>query len=242
MPEQSRLLLNVLDRAQTHGSEIAAIFDLDSTLFNVSPRITQILFEFSQAPEQRAKHPRECALLERTEHLHSDWGLQATLQKSGLTELAPGFYEELRGFWEERFFSNHYLQYDHLYPGAHEYVTELHQRGAQVFYLTGRDQERMGIGTLAALQKWNFPLPGHANQVALKPHKTLADAPFKRGFVQQLEPQHREIWFFDNDPTNLHEIAEHCPQVHLVFFDSVHSGERPPPQKVHTVKDFIYRR
>ena len=222
------------------GEKVHIALDLDSTLFNVGPRMTKILFDFSQKPEFQKKYSKECLILEQLQHHPRDWGISHTLRKAGLTDHEGEFYRDLQDFWALCFFSNEYLHADEPYEGALEMTNELHNLGAHLHYLTGRDLARMGRGTEEVLRKWSFPLHEETAVMALKPHKDIDDAQFKCDYFKKLEESSRRIFFFDNDPKNLILAAEQNPVVELVFYDSVHPGEHSPPENAHVLKTFKF--
>ena len=48
-------------------------------------------------------------------------------------------------------------------------------------------------------------------------------------FTKHLTGQFDEVWFFENEPVNLYAVERALPDVHLVFFDSVHSRKMTSP-------------
>src|SRR5690606_15584018 len=128
--------------------------------------------------------------------------------------------------------SNSYLHYDQPYEGAVDYVQALHQAGAHIIYLTGRDVERMGEGSVEVLKKWNFPMNDKA-ELVLKPHRSMDDAEFKSDwFIKACRIDFEKIYFFENEPVNLHKILKTCPQVEMIFFKSTHAGKAAPPENL----------
>ena len=115
------------------------IFDLDSTLFDVSPRTQAILDTFLKLPHVQEQHPKEYSLLRTVQIQSGDWGLRQPLEKMGF-QSTPDFHKTLREYWRQHFFSSQFLHHDQPYVGAIEYVTALQDIGAQIYYLTGRDQ------------------------------------------------------------------------------------------------------
>jgi hypothetical protein len=178
----NHLLKEILKKAENfkaHGKKCLAVFDLDSTLFDVSPRLTRILHDFANDPQYQAQFPESTAILKTLSTKRADWGIKQTLIRAGLDKHHPEFHETIRAYWRQHFFSDEYLYYDTPYEGAVDYVKNLEKAGAQIVYLTGRDVFRMGKGSRDVLLKWHFPLDDRQSTLALKPEKGIDDAQFK---------------------------------------------------------------
>lgn len=223
---------------EAHGQNVLVIFDLDSTLFDVTARNQVILKEFAKDSEMARRYPNEALLVAQADFQGKDWGIRKPLERAGVRTTSIDFFRDIREFWAQRFFSNDYLKYDQPYDGAAEFVHQLKNAGAHVMYLTGRDEVRMGLGTREILKQWNFPVEEDGCRVVLKPHAGLDDADFKKDIIVELADDYQELWLFENEPVNLHVIAEHMPHVHLVYFDSVHSGRMPPPENIRKINGF----
>lgn len=212
------------------------VFDLDSTLFNVSPRTQQILNEFADL------HKPE---LKQVEILHTDWGLKESLVRAGYQfDENPELHQTLRDFWVERFFTNTYLHYDVPYQGAVAFVQRLAETGCEIHYLTGRDVARMGLGTLEVLKKWGFPV--EEKNLHLKPHRSMDDHQFKVDWVLQkfpldkYPPSEAPIYFFENEPVNINLLGQIRPDIHIVLLDTTHSRQQEVSVRVTKVANFYY--
>lgn len=245
MTQPSKLLSQILVRIQqasTQNMQTLAVFDLDSTLFDVSPRLQKIMTDFAENPENQKKFPESCQILKTVQTERTDWGIKNALIRAGLDGHHPDFHHALRDHWQSRFFSNEYLKYDLPYDGAQSYVSKLYQAGAEIVYLTGRDVARMGIGTVQTLKKWNFPIDLNKTGLILKPEKGMDDAKFKSDYFASLpEKKYQNIWFFENEPVNTNFVSECHKHVDIVFFDSTHSGKEDPhphlPKIMHYLLD-----
>lgn len=214
----------LFEQIKNYGAEnksIVSIFDLDSTLFNVSYRTQKILFEFAQ----QLTHEDLRDKLLKTYVKQSDWGLKETLMNSGLEySQFPEFFHQLRDYWVERFFSSRYLHFDVPTKGAVVFAHQLVDLGLandDLIYLTGRDEFRMGPGTREVLKKWNFP----EGRVVLKPSKELDDGQFKLNWLCQLisQSEGKTILFFENEPVNINLIGKKFPNVNIIFINTTHS-------------------
>ncbi len=226
------LLNKILVEHQEHirvGQTPLSVFDLDSTIFNVSHRTQNILQDFARKEDIQRRFPKEAEILAGIQTQSEDWGIKDCLSRSGIRSTVDFFFQ-IRDFWVEHFFSNHYLEFDQPYPGSVEFVQRLHEQGSRVEYLTGRDRPRMGEGTAKVLKKWNLPLEGpNSSRLKMKPHQGLSDADFKVDQLKQLKNQYPLVYFFENEPVIIEKVEQHCPEVKVVFIDSVHSRRADPP-------------
>lgn len=209
-----------------NGQRVLTIFDLDSTLFDLTLRMVRIVEEFADDPEWKRLYPSECAILKTLPILSIDWSLRAPLERAGLFEKDHAdFYRDLHRFWAACFFSGDYLHHDVALPGALNYVREAQKRGADIMYLTGRDVPRMYEGTARILKDQGFPVDGPGVDIVLKPLPDMDDAQFKLDVIRNLTETYSKIWLFENEPVNLNLVAKHLPDVGLIFIDSCHSGK-----------------
>lgn len=227
-PIQQKILNEILrdaHEAGRKGERCLAIFDLDSTLFDLTARVQSIVDAYAQLPDVRARYPQACLALNQVRIGPKDWGIREALERAGLFENEhPDFYRDLHEHWAFCFFSSSYLHIDQPLPGAVEIVQALETENAHILYLTGRDVGRMLEGTIQSLRTWGFPLDKAHTQLILKPEAGMDDAEFKLDIVREAVSKYQRVWLFENEPVNLNLIAKHCPSVHLVFIDSTHSG------------------
>jgi len=233
-----RILVNIQELKKA-GKKTLVVFDLDSTLFDVSPRVERILLDFAAIPLHQKRFPEQVRFFKHIKTLRSDWGFEAALKRAGLDGHHPEFQEALRAYWQKHFFSNHYLQFDDIYEGALDFVQAVDQAGARIVYLTGRDIERMGTGSREILLQWGFPLHENA-ELVLKPHRSMDDAQFKTDyFVEADKEGYEKIYFFENEPVNLRHLQQFCPHVEMIFFSSTHAGKVEPPEDIPHIMNFL---
>lgn len=242
MTHTSKILNNILKKvseraAQDQNSLI--VFDLDSTLFDVSPRLQQILIDFAKHPDHQRRFPESVPLMKDIRTHRNDWGIKDAILRAGLHTHSEEFLESLRKWWREHFFSNHYVHYDEPYEGAVHYVNKLWSLGAHISYLTGRDVERMGKGSLEVLKKWGFPADQERADLILKPKAGMDDAKFKSDWFKHIKTLgFADLFFFENEPVNVHKIIEEHPEVEIIFFDSTHSKKALPPEQVPKITHY----
>jgi hypothetical protein len=219
-------LVSILEEAWSFSQQnrpFLAVFDLDSTLLDLTLRVSTIVDDFAEDPVCQAAHPEECRQLKNVKILPTDWGLETPLRRAGMKPEGK-FFQALQHYWHERFFSDSHMKHDEPLPGAVEYVQELHLSGAHIMYLSARDIPRMGAGTEISLQENHFPLAPGTAEIVLKPEIEMDDAQFKLEVLQGIEHKYERIWLFENEPVNINLIAKHCPQIGMVFIESTHSG------------------
>lgn len=241
MMHNPTVLLDILEtsrKGKAQGESSLLVFDLDSTLLDVSGRHHAVLRNFAQLKDIQHRFPQLLSKVEKLKITRHQWGIKDALMSAGVTS-PPFLLEEGYKYWSHSFFHNDYLVYDTPMMGAIEYTQNISQY-ADVVYLTGRDVERLGKGTIEQLKRHNFPLQKDLSNLFLKPHKSMVDANYKLDFFKNLLNQNKyeKIWFFDNDPRNLNLIVEHVPEIHCVFFKSAHPPGITPPSSIPHIHHF----
>ncbi|MEZ4873822.1 MAG: HAD family hydrolase [Bdellovibrionales bacterium] len=226
-------LHKVISDIKDKNGPILCVFDLDSTLFDVSPRSQFILRQFAAEPHLSAQFPEEAEILGKIEVHSRDWGIKQALQRHNVKSTVE-FFDTVRKYWIEKLFSSEFLHLDTPYEGAIEYVNELHRLGAKIHYLTGRDAPRMEEGTRRSLSQHGFPLD-EEHLLILKPETQMNDAEFKVQVFQEYVNNYKDIWLFENEPVNINLIQGQFPQVKIIFMDSTHSGRETINSNVHTI-------
>ncbi len=226
----AKLLSEILEAAEVakaSGDPLDIVFDLDSTIFCVSPRTEAILRLLATDEEMLAHFPEFTAKLAHLEANSKDWGIRGILERAQFTATLE-FFELLRKKWSAHFFSSNHLHIDKPYPGAIEYLRALDKAGARIRYLTGRDAPQMKQGTLKTFRQWNIPLQD-PSYLLMKPDTARHDAEFKRETLQSIFGMERPVWFFENEPVIINIIRKSLPKVKIIFIDSVHSGREEAP-------------
>jgi hypothetical protein len=235
-----RSILEKISQVQAQGLKALLVFDLDSTLFDVSPRLQRILHDFANDPDNQKRFPESTEILKTIETHKSDWGIRNSLIRAGLDKHSGEFHQALKDHWLENFFTSEYLHYDQPYAGAAEFVQKVARAGSEIVYLSGRDRPRMEKGTLEVLKKWNFPIDNTQARLALKPERGLNDADFKRDwFLDIPHDAFGQIWFFENEPLNVNAIRNHFDHIDIIFFESTHAGKADPPVDLPKIFHFL---
>ncbi len=235
-------VLNRIERAHERvqsesGIRPVLLLDLDSTLYEVGPRTHHILLEWSETAQAREFYKVREALL-KAESSHVGYSIGDTFGAIGLDvndELVLQAQHEVKLFWADRFFSNEYLKHDHAYPGAASFTQKAHELGAEVIYLTGRDEPRMGDGTRENLVRDLFPWNTPRTHLLMKPRAELPDLEHKVNAQTYIRSRGGLIASFENEPPNVVALSQIFPEAMHVFVETVFSDHPALPQ------DGLYR-
>ena len=193
-----------------------AVFDLDSTLFDTAPRHLAIVREFAQT------QPAIAPFVEKLDGV--GWNIIDDLRRAGLADEA--LITALKGFWQERFFTDKYVVMDAPYPGAVDFVRAFAEAGVLIYYLTGRDEPNMKQGTEEALRRNAFPLADA--MLRLKPRYEDEDLAFKQAVIADLKQLGEVVLLVENEPANANLFAEHFPEALVLLHQTIHSPSPPP--------------
>lgn len=234
MPDSKYVLNEIL---KVKNEFPLAIFDLDSTLYNVSHRTQKIVESFILEPEVKTLYAKEIEFLRNVKFESRDWGMKEALLRHSFSSTEQ-FYKAIREYWNKHFFSSNFLHADIPYDGAVEYVNELYQAGIQIYYLTGRDDPNMREGTVQSLRKWGFPTENLDKILIMKPTKgSIEDEEYKDIRIRQLKTLSPHVWFFENEPLIIHKVLASSPEVKIVWVDTTHSRRAHPPTGLFVIRE-----
>lgn len=232
-----QVLLEVRDRVKKTADRPTVLLDLDSTLYEVGPRSHQILREWLESKDSEVFHEVK-EVLRGLKKEHIGYSLNDTFAMIGLSHAEERVAKALhsaKSFWRDRFFTNEYLSFDLAYDGAAEFVQDIYGLGAEIIYLTGRDEPGMGKGTRARLLKDGFPWEKDRTHLLLKKSFELDDLDHKASASEYVRGVGTLVASFENEPPNIVALSDIFPEAMHVFMDSVYS-DRPA-----TPKDGLYR-
>ncbi len=209
------------------GASVLVLFDLDSTIFNVSHRSQAIINELCEDKEFKSKFPKSVEKLQELKLTYRDWGIFEALKKSKI-EAPLEFFEIINKTWKKNFFINEYIKHDRVYDGVVDYVHQIQKIVTKLAYLTGRNRPFMGEGTEASLLQHNLPFTNESVELFMKPEKGGIDELYKESVVGEYIKKFDHIWVFDNEPVILNHLEAKFPETHLVYIDTVHSGKENP--------------
>ena len=212
------------------------IFDLDSTLFHVSPRSFEILKSWIQSSS--------ISILPNLSVDDMGYSIDDIWVKRGLsTETGESFkhLKEAKEYWRKRFFSNEYIHHDEPHPGALSFVKRLHEMGAKIVYLTGRDVPLMAFGTVDHLRNQGFPIEVERTRLILKPKRSIDDLVFKAEVCKSAKEWGEVVASFENEPKNLVAMQKALgDKVMHIFFESVSSDHAAPAGKeIYKINSFV---
>jgi hypothetical protein len=199
------------------------VLDLDSTLYEVAPRTYRIVLEWTEGAES-AQFSEIAAALAKLPASAMGYSLRDTFRTAGFSldePMAFRAWESLKKFWVKRFFRSDYLKYDRPYPGASDFAKKLHEIGAEILYLTGRDEPNMGEGTRRNLIRDGFPWEVERTHLMMKPAIEISDLDHKKSAAEFIKKRGELIASFENEPVNLVALYEIFPEAMHVFVDTV---------------------
>ncbi len=232
--EKLEEVLTRIDAVVAAGGVPLVIFDLDGTLLDNRPRTIRILREF-------AAEYGDGALSSVVEGLSADdfrYDVRDLLRARGWDD-ADGL-EAFFSFWWERFFTDGYVLSDRATAGAVAFAGACWERGAVVYYLTGRHVGGMEQGTAASLTALGFPMYRGRVVLHLKPSFDVGDAEFKDAAVADIRSMRGPvIASFENEPGHANLLAESFPDAASFLVDTGHgpSAPAPSPALIH-IDDF----
>ena len=207
------------------------VFDLDSTLFNVSNRSFQILKDWLAHPESEA-YSETVAALKNIESHEMRYSLQDVWEGRKIPHAKEPYethFKNAKNFWRKRFFNNEYLVHDEPTQGAVAFVQHLYQLGAQIVYLTGRDIPLMGFGTFDQLKAYGLPIEQPRTRLILKPKRQMDDLVFKGEAAKTIMEWGVVVASFENEPKNLVAMqSAFAPETMNIFIQTV-SSDHPAP-------------
>lgn len=228
-------------RRVSHRANSLVLLDLDSTLYEVGPRTLQILKEWASKSTSEFSDVKK-TVTERMTLQHIGYSVRDSFHAAGITvDDSEQAFESAKKFWSSRFFSNDYLKYDVAYPGASRFTQRLFELGANLIYLTGRDEPGMGIGTRENLVRDGFPWAegGDRTRLLLKKSTHLADLDHKVEAANSIKAMGNLVASFENEPKNLVALYEVLPDAMHVFVDTIYSDhEAVACEGLYRIKGF----
>ncbi|MDA8412098.1 MAG: HAD family hydrolase [Treponema sp.] len=191
-----------------------ALFDIDSTLMDTTPRNLAIL------AAARGRIPGLDACWDRLDLSRPFWDIGEPLRRAGIED--RGLFEELRAFWTERFFTDEWLIHDRPYPGAAELLADLKNDGFTLAYLTGRHSPGMEVGTRRSFLEYGLPA-GPEEIFFFKPDFAMEDEAFKASVCDELGRRGTLVVAIDNEPANSNLFHRAFPRALAVWLDTVTS-------------------
>lgn len=226
-------LENILKSCEQNKS--LAVFDIDSTILDVTPRSQEIIKDFKDSSDFQKLSPEDKNNYKKIDYQHNDWGPTAPMKRAGLSQLSQDI---IFNFWWSKFFINDYLCYDKPYPGADTYMQKLFNTGCDIAYLTARKKQSMYEGTLESLRQLNFPLDNNRVRCVLK-EKDHNDHTYKLDWLQNEATKYSQIFYFENEAKIINHVRQELPDLTIIFMDTIHSQEEPSPAGLITLPGYF---
>ena len=228
------VLLRVIDRVKATVDQKKipiVVFDLDSTLFDVSARSFEILLEWISHPETENFQDTHLGLRD-LKMKDLKYSLEELWDEKKIPTATPPFnhqFKHVKQFWRKRFFSNEYLAKDIPISGAVNYVRLLHELGAHIVYLTGRDVPSMAFGTFDQLKMHGLPIEIERSRLLLKPKRHHDDTEFKTQAAKTISEWGEVVASFENEPKNLVAMSKEFSRETMNIFMETVSSDHPAP-------------
>lgn len=230
-----KYLIKVAEIEARNNKEYFLLFDLDSTLFDNSPRVYRIIRDFIK--EHGADYPEDIGKLTAIKREDIIWGIKENLKKAEI--FSEKITDHVINYWFERFFSNEYI-IDVPLQGACQFVKDAQDAGLRIVYLTGRF-ETMREGTARNLREHSFPLDDDQKNLILKPDRKIPDHVFKHQVMEDVKNLGNMLAGFENEPVNANIFQEHFPDSMVFFLETNHSLNPPNLfDNIHTIDNFDY--
>ena len=196
-----------------------ALFDIDSTLMDTTPRNVAIL------EAARAELPGLEARWEVLDLSRPFWDIREPFRRAGISD--EGLLAAVRAFWADRFFSDEWLAHDRPYPGVADFLAELKREGFRIAYLTGRHSPGMEAGTRSSFLAHGLPA-GPEESFFFKPDFAMEDEAFKSSVCESVRALGSLVVTVDNEPANINLFHKAFPMALAIWLDTVTSPSPSP--------------
>ncbi len=232
-------LRKAIQIAKQKKEESLFVFDMDSTLFCMKYRTQAIIRDCLKDPLFCETFSEYLSAIRQVRVTARDWSVEEIMSRYGFLKEAP-LVLAVQKIWRKNFFANTYLHLDKPYKGAASFVRHISQLGAQVYYLTARNQAAMREGTVQSLKFWSFPLKDE-KRLIMKEDSEAEDAAYKMERLKKLAQKSDAVLYFENEPVALNRAVQSIPQALLFWINSVHSRrEKPPPSALPLSMNYVW--
>ncbi|NCC52944.1 MAG: hypothetical protein EOM20_17275 [Spartobacteria bacterium] len=223
-------VLEAVAQTRASGETPVAVFDLDATLFDNSPRTRRLLEEAAQV---------DPTLTPYTEHIRKlpqqlPYRVDDSLTLAGITDRDAR--KRFKAYWSARFFTDDYCIYDIPIPGAVDLVNTLHDAGATIVYLTSRGEDRMKAGTIESLRQNGFPIMKSTAVLIMKPTIRGKDTTYKEIAAKNIKNIGKVLITAENESQNANIFAENWPEATHFYLNTTCN-----PKKIVPLHDSIIK-
>ncbi len=214
-------LKNKSENAIKKGKMPLIIVDLDGTLVDYTMRTYSI---FQEMPNNfdLPDNVRDIILSIKPSEFH--YHPRENLNSVGIED--SELVDQLSAFWEKSFLSNYYLHYDIPLDGSEEFIRNILDHGINIVYLTGRDEENMGMGTRTWLQKYNLHPLENRTRLLLKTDMSLINYQAKDKNCEIIKTLGEPVLIIDNEPIELATTWGRFPEAIGILMETQNTGRK----------------
>lgn len=218
------------------GRTPIVVFNIDGTILDNRSRSQAILRDFVKS------NPDSCAGIADSIHAmreeEIDYFIIESFNRCGIRNLF--LVESALKFWADNFFTNNYVKMDVPIAGAVRYITELHDSGAMIVYISGRNRANMLEGTVAALGDKGFPIATPRTLLVMKPNPRDNNAQFKENAYLQIAKLGRVVGAFENEARDANAMRRAWPRASVVLLRAAPSHTVAPLNGVRVINSYTY--
>ncbi len=214
-------------REKRAGRMPVIVFNIDGTIFDNRPRSQAILRDFIAAGGDSYSDIADSINSLGKDSI--DYFVVDSFKTVGVTDML--FLESALKFWSDRFFTDEYVQKDMPMDGSASFITEMHDSGAMIVYLSGRGRTAMMDGTFTSLRMHGFPVATPRTILILKPNPRDNNEDYKRGAMRDISRLGRVVAAFENDPRSVNLMKRQWPSAKVVMIRAPHAKDAPPVEK-----------
>ena len=228
-------ILRTIETTRAAGKLPICVFDLDGTLLITRARTLGILAEFAERTGRSALAEAVAGIDVADQKYSVLDPLQSRIELSATEKAA------IMGWWRGHFFTDAWCARDPVFAGGPAFVRACHDRGALIYYLTGRHIHGMEEGTAQSLVAHGFPLFGGRAMLQLKPDFETEDEPYKEEAMRMIASLGGEVVAtFENEPANAHIFADAFPGATHLLVGNTHRPDAPEPRpEILHIDDFL---
>lgn len=210
------------------GGLPVVVFNIDGTILDNSPRSLAIMRDFVESNPVEAAEIADSVMALTPDQV--DYYVVDTFKKCGLQNFF--LLEAALRYWAENFFTARYTSLDMPITGAVDFVREIHDAGALIVYVSGRNRDVMLGATAESLRAAGFPVATTRTLLILSPCTAEAARLFKRHAYGEISRMGRVVGAFDDDAEEVVAMKRHWPEAEVVFFRTAASRvpESPAPE------------
>jgi hypothetical protein len=201
------------------------VFNLDGAIFDHRSRMLKILKEYAES-ELKLARPEQAKVIAKIKLEQIKYGLEETLRAAGISEKV--IISNAAVFWEQRFFTDEYLQYDTPVAGVVKFIRALYTTGARIVYLTNRDAMRQLIGSVRQLRDLGLPIGLQSTELIMRPTTSTPEVLFQQQVTHYLRQYGTVVAIFDSETSSLNNFYREFPHTMCFLVDFPRATNHPP--------------